>query len=82
MELSLIKGQFTPEESLELLNHLVQVKIRFHENQIKADADEEDIRMRESQISGLQRQLDDIRKEIMSGERRVEMNAVVEFSRS
>lgn len=82
MELSLIKGQFTPEESLELLNHLVQVKIRFHENKIKADADEEDIRMRESQISGLQRQLDDIRKEIMSGERRVEMNAVVEFSRS
>lgn len=82
MELSLIKGQFTPEESLELLNHLVQVKIRFHENQITADADEEDIRMRESQISGLQRQLDDIRKKIMSGESRVEMNAVVEFSQS
>lgn len=80
MELSLIKGQFTPEESLELLHHLVQVKIRFHENQIKAGADEEDIRMRESRISELQRELAAIRKKIMSGESRVDMNAVVEFS--
>ncbi len=82
MELSLIKGQFTAEDSLELLNQLVQVKIRFHENQIKAGAEEEDVRMRESRISELQRELADIRKKIMSGDSRVEMNAVVEFSQS
>jgi hypothetical protein len=61
MKLQLIDGAFSPEETLELLTQLYQVKIKFHEEKVKKSANEEDIKMREGKIKLLQKNLDEAR---------------------
>lgn len=61
MKLQLIDGAFSPAETLELLTQLYQIKIKFHEEKVKESANEEDIKMRESKIKFLQKNLDEAR---------------------
>ena len=61
MQLTLIDGQFNPEETKSLLAELIQVKIKFQENKIQAHASEEDIKMREKKIKKLQYELFKVR---------------------
>ena len=50
-----IKGHFTKQEAIEILTHVIHVKIRFHENKIHSTSNEEDIKMREKRIKQLQK---------------------------
>lgn len=50
----LIEGKFSREEAIDLLNALYNVKIRFHENRIDHQMNEEDIKIREKKIAALQ----------------------------
>lgn len=54
MTIQLIKGSFDASDAIELMQQLVQVKIKFHEMKINASHNEEDIKMRENRIKQLQ----------------------------
>jgi hypothetical protein len=62
MELQLLNGTFSSKESIEILNQLFQVKIKFHEDKIKTSQNEEDVKMRERKIKFLQNELDHARQ--------------------
>ena len=64
MILSLIKGNFTSKEAIELITELIHVKIKFHENKIKLADQEEDIKMREKRIKQLQKELYEVKNYI------------------
>ena len=64
MILSLIKGNFTNKEAIELITELIHVKIKFHENKIKLADQEEDIKMREKRIKQLQKELYEVKNYI------------------
>ena len=59
--LNLIDGDFTPNETMDLITSLIHAKIKLHENKISAQAGEEDAKYREQRIKALQRQLYDLR---------------------
>jgi cob(I)alamin adenosyltransferase len=62
MELQLLNDTFSPNESIEILNQLFQVKIKFHEDKIKMSQNEEDVKMRERKIKFLQNELAEARQ--------------------
>ena len=64
MNFQLINGQFNSKEALEIITQLVHVKIRYQENKIQRASAEEDIKMRESRIKKLQKELYEFKKEI------------------
>ena len=64
MKIQLLKGSFAPKELEKILNELIQVKIKYHEEKIKGDDEEETIKMRENRIIKLQNELSEIRKYI------------------
>lgn len=57
MKIQLIHGKFEAQEALELVSKLIHAKIKFHENRITNACSEEDIKMRESKIKLLQKDL-------------------------
>jgi hypothetical protein len=61
MNIQLIKGSFSRQDALDLLTKLTEVKIKFHENKIRKDHDEEDVKMREKRIKELQQDLDRVK---------------------
>jgi hypothetical protein len=64
MDFQLINGGFSREEAYHLLAELVAVKIRFHQAKISAADNEEDIKMREGRIKGLQERLEKFHAEL------------------
>ncbi len=77
MTFSLIQGQFSPEEGIDILSRMIDVKIRFHEDKIHHSASEEDIHMRERRIQELQHELHEIKKLVMSQQAPPVIEAVV-----
>jgi len=68
MHVSLINGNFSSLDALDLITQLIQVKIKFHERKIENTANEEDIKMREHRIKGLLNQLDEVKKILLKKE--------------
>ncbi len=64
MNIPLIQGNFSSTDSLELLNQMVQVKLKFHESKISNTSNEEDIKYRESKIKKLQQDMMELKKYI------------------
>lgn len=64
MEVTLIQGKFKKEDAVELITQLLQVKIKFHESKIHNSMNEEDVKMRESKIKRLQKELGIARQRI------------------
>jgi len=62
MQIKLIDGEFSASDSLELVTLLINTKIKFHENKIDNE-NEEDIKMREKKITKLQNVLSDFRNQ-------------------
>ena len=54
MDIQLIKGEFNPNDALELITKMIEVKIKFHESKINTIHQEEDIKIREKKIKNLQ----------------------------
>lgn len=78
MHLQLIEGQYTVQESIELLTQLLQVKIKFHESKIEQTSSEEDISYRESRLRYLQQELANLRSLISNNNSTVHMSATIE----
>ncbi|GAB3176093.1 hypothetical protein [Telluribacter humicola] len=64
MQIQLINGQFGSGEATELIPRMTNVKIKYHEEKIRKDSSEEDIKMREARIRELQKELYEVRKYI------------------
>jgi len=59
-----IQGHYSKQEAIEILTHVIHVKIKFHENKIHSTSNEEDIKMREKRIKQLQKDLYEARIKI------------------
>jgi hypothetical protein len=57
MKINLIHGQFSKKDALAIVTKMIDVKIKFQEEKIKKSDNEEDIKMRETRIKILQKEL-------------------------
>ena len=64
MKAQLITGTFEKSDAIDLVTKMVNAKVKFHEGKIKSTSTEEDVKMRESKIKNLQKELFDIRNYI------------------
>jgi hypothetical protein len=64
MDFQLMNGGFTKSEAIEMVSQMVAVKINFHRSKIAITDNEEDIKMREMRIKGLQERLDLFRSQL------------------
>jgi hypothetical protein len=71
MTIQLIEGQFSSQEAIDIITKMVHVKIKFHEDKIHADANEEDIEIREKKIKQLQKELLEVRNFLESKKNRI-----------
>jgi hypothetical protein len=59
---TLLNGEFSSDEAIDLLSQLIKVKINFHEGKIKSTDSEENLKYRERKIKSLQNDLMTIRE--------------------
>lgn len=57
MEINLINGSFTKNDAMHLINQLMHVKLKFHEDKINNHENLDDIKSREKRIIQIQNQL-------------------------
>jgi hypothetical protein len=62
MNIDLIKGRFKTSDAMSIISNMIDVKIKFEEEKILGSDNEEDIKMRESRIKTLQKDLSESRK--------------------
>lgn len=77
MNIQLIQGEFSSNDSLELISQMIQVKIKYHENKITNLVNEEDIKYRESKIKHLQNELFELRNQLNSSSRSLKVDAII-----
>jgi hypothetical protein len=77
MVIQLIQGAFHPNDALDLITQMIQVKINYHEQKITGDCSEEDIKVRETKIKQLQKELYELKKELVSRERAITIDAKI-----
>ncbi len=61
MNVQLIQGNFSAKDALEIITQMIHIKIKFHESKISNHSNEEDIKIRETKIKRLQKDLYDIK---------------------
>jgi hypothetical protein len=79
MKIKLIQGQFNSNEAMDILSKMIDVKIKFHEKKIENSHHEEDIKMRETRIKNLQKELHDVRKYVESNGNKITMESEINF---
>ena len=75
--LSLIQGNFSANEAVDIISNMVQVKIKFHESKITNTSNEEDIKSQEARIKELQNDLAELKKAIFSKGGQIDIKAEV-----
>jgi hypothetical protein len=80
MKIQLLKGSFSPKEIEKVINSLIQVKIKYHEEKINTDDEEETIKMRENRIIKLQNELSEIRKYIQNADKDILVESEINLS--
>jgi len=58
---------------------MVHIKIKYHENKITSNSNEEDIKIMESKIKHLQKELFELRKTINSKNNTVKVEAIIKI---
>jgi hypothetical protein len=77
MKIQLIQGHFSMQEAIDIVTRMIHVKIKFHEDKIEEDSNEETIKMRETRIKQLQRDLHEMRKQVESASGLVDLHAEI-----
>jgi Spy/CpxP family protein refolding chaperone len=75
MQLQLIKGRFNKNEAFDLVSQMVNIKIKYHEGKIRVAEKEEDIKMRESRIKQLQKELHEFKSLVLSDQQAVNIES-------
>lgn len=78
MSIHLINGEFSPQDALDLVTQLIHVKIKYHENKISKNSNEEEIKYREGKIKRLQRELFEFRKAVEENKKSVQLTAEIQ----
>jgi len=77
MNIQLIHGEFSPADAIDLLSQMIQIKIKYHENKINRNSNEEDIKTREAKIKQLQSELSALKTWVSSQQKNIKMEAAV-----
>lgn len=77
MNLQLLKGNYSKQDSMNLLTKLFDIKIKFQEDKIKSSDNEEDIKMRENRIKELQKNLYEARLYIEKQSSTISINSEI-----
>ncbi len=64
MKIQLINGQFSKEDAISIISKMIDVKIKFQEQNINQNSSEEDVKNRERKIKFLQKELFEARNYI------------------
>jgi len=80
MTIQLIQGQFNPSEAIEIITQMIHVKIKYHENKISSNSNEEDIKNRETKIKRLQKELFEARKEMLSKKENFSIDSIINIA--
>ncbi len=80
MNIQLILGNFDAKDALELITQMIHIKIKFHENRISHNSNEEEIKGRETKIKRLQKDLYDIRYFIEKSGGKVNIQSEIHLS--
>lgn len=64
MHIQLIHGQFSAQDAIDIITHMIQIKVKYHESKITSNSTIEDIKMREAKIKRLQKDLSEVRNYI------------------
>ncbi len=79
MDIQLIQGEFSSKDAIELIAQMLQIKIKYHENKIRQDSNEEDVKNRESKIKQLQNELLELRESIGSNSDNIKIEAIIKI---
>jgi hypothetical protein len=77
MNIQLIEGRFNKKEALELITQMIHIKIKFHENKINNNSNEEDVKYRETKIKNLQKELFELKYYLDNNGNSVQLEAQV-----
>ncbi len=77
MNIKLIEGQFNNKEALDLITQVIHIKIKFHENKINNNSNEEDVKYRETKIKNLQKELFELKYYLDNNGNSVQLEAQV-----
>jgi len=80
MTIQLIEGEFIAAEAMDLLTQMIHIKIRYHENKIAKDGNEEDLKFRETKIKNLQKELYELRHLIEKKRGKLRIEALVQIT--
>lgn len=81
MNIQLFHGEFSSHDALELITKMIHIKIKYHENKIANNSNEEDIKSRESQIKLLQKELFDLRINIDEKKENLKLDAIIKIEK-
>ena len=79
MNIQLIQGNFSAKDAIDIITQMIHIKIKFHENKISNNSNEEDIKMREKKIKQLQKDLFEARKHIEQKGGTIDIKAIIEI---
>lgn len=80
MDIQLIKGEFIATDALDLITKMIHIKIRYHEDKILKENNEEDIKMRERKIKQLQKDLYEARNKIEKNNSKINLSGQINFN--
>lgn len=80
MVIQLMQGQFNANEAIDIITQMIHVKIKYHENKISGNSNEEDIKNRETKIKLLQKELFEARKEMLSKKDSLRIDATININ--
>jgi len=80
MQIHLTTGQFSSKDALDIITKMINIKIKFQEEKIESSHNEEDVKMRETRIKDLQKELYESRKFIESKGDTVSVESVIKLS--
>lgn len=79
MYIQLINTEFSSGDALDIIGQMIQIKIKYHENKIAKNSNEEDIKYREAKIKGLQNELFNLRNSLAGKEGKVKLDATIKI---
>ncbi len=77
MNINLLDGTFDKSEAINIITKFVDIKIKFQEEKIKNSHNEEDVKMRESRIKKLQKDLYDAREHLSASSKFISLNCFI-----
>ena len=77
MEIQLMQGVFNSNDAIEFITKMIQINLKYYEDNIKNDNNEEDIKIREVKIKNLQKELYQLRQKLNSKKILVKVDAKI-----